>query len=73
MNFAFQDVPQLGIGSGLERIETGARLRYEIRPELAPYIGMKWERSFGGMARATRGAGERASAVTAVAGLRAFF
>ena len=73
VNFAFQDVPQLGIGSGLERIETGARLRYEIRPELAPYIGINWERSFGGTARATRGAGERASAVTAVAGLRAFF
>jgi len=72
-NFAFQDVPQLGIGSGLERIETGLRLRYEVRPELAPYVGVNWERSFGGTARATRLGGERASAVTAVAGLRAFF
>ena len=73
VNFAFQDVPQLGIGSGFERIEAGARLRYEIRPEFAPYIGVNWERSLGGTARATRAAGERASAVTAVAGLRAFF
>jgi len=73
VNLAFQDVPQLGIGAGLERVEMGARLRYEIRPELAPYIGVNWERSFGGTARATRAAGERASTVTAVAGIRAFF
>lgn len=73
VNFALQDVPALGIGAGLERIELGARLRYEIRPELAPYVGVNWERSFGGTARATRAAGDGASAVTAVAGLRAFF
>lgn len=73
VNLAFQDVPQLGIGVGFERIEAGARLRYEIRPELAPYVGVNWERSLGGTARATRAAGEPASAVTAVLGVRAFF
>lgn len=73
VNFAFQDVTALGIGVGLERVETGARLRYEIRPELAPYVGVNWERSFGGTARAARAAGENASVVTAVAGIRAFF
>lgn len=73
VNFAFQDVPQLGIASGAERMELGARLRYEIRPDLAPFIGVNWERSFGGTARAQRAAGEKASAVTVVAGLHAFF
>lgn len=73
VNAALQDVPQLGIGSGIERLELGGRLRYEIRPDLAPYVGVNWERSFGGTARAQRAAGERASAVTAVAGLHAFF
>ena len=73
VNLAFQDVPALGIGSGFERIEAGARLRYEIRPEFAPYVGVNWERSLGGTARATRAAGEQVSAVTAVVGLKAFF
>ena len=72
-NLAFQNIPALGIGAGLERIELGARLRYEIRPEFAPYVGVNWERSFGGTARATRAAGDSASAVTAVAGIHAFF
>lgn len=73
LNLAMQDVPALGIGSGVERLEAGARLRYEIRPEFAPFIGVNWERSFGGTARAARAAGERASAVTAVLGIHAFF
>jgi copper resistance protein B len=36
LDLALQDVPELGIGSGLSSGEIGARLRYEIRPEFAP-------------------------------------
>lgn len=72
-NVALQDVPELGIGSGIERIELGARLRYEFRPDFAPYIGLHWERRLGGTADHARADGERASAVSAVAGLRAWF
>jgi copper resistance protein B len=73
LNVAFQDVPELGVGAGLERIEAGARLRYEVRPEFAPYLGVSWERSFAGTARALRAADERVSSLRAVAGLHAFF
>ncbi len=73
MNVALQDVPELGIGSGIERIELGARLRYEFKPDFAPYVGVHWERSLGGTADALRADGERASAVSAVVGLRAGF
>jgi len=73
VNIAFQDVPDLHIGAGMEGIELGARLRYEIRPELAPYVGVDWERSLGGTARSARADGEPASAVTAVVGIKAFF
>jgi copper resistance protein B len=73
VNVALQDVPDLGIGAGFERIELGARLRYEFRPEFAPYVGVNWERSLGGTARATRASGDSASAVTGVVGLHAFF
>ncbi|MFC3175427.1 copper resistance protein B [Novosphingobium bradum] len=73
VNLAFQAVPALGIGAGFERTELGARLRYELRPELAPYVGIDWERRLGATARATRAAGEPASRVSAVMGLSAFF
>lgn len=73
LDVAFQDVPALGIGGGLDALETGLRLRYEIAPEFAPYVGVHWEQKFGGSARYARAAGERASAVSAVAGLRIWF
>lgn len=73
LNLAFQDVPALAIGAGVERIELGARLRYELRPELAPYVGFHWERKLGGTASVARAAGSQVSAVSAVAGIRAFF
>ncbi|MEO5597493.1 MAG: copper resistance protein B [Novosphingobium sp.] len=73
VNVAFQDVPALGIGAGFERIETGARLRYQFTPEFGPYVGVHWERKLGGTARLTRVAGESASAVSAVAGVRFWF
>lgn len=73
VDVALQDVPALEIGAGLEKIELGARLRYEIRPEFAPYVGVHWERSFGGTARHLRAEGERVSAVSAVVGVRGFF
>jgi copper resistance protein B len=42
-----KDDPSRRIGSGLSDIEAGLRLRYEIRRELAPYIGVHWVRRFG--------------------------
>jgi copper resistance protein B len=37
-----KDDPVVGIGSGLSDIQAGLRLRYEIRREFAPYIGINW-------------------------------
>ncbi|WP_311267571.1 copper resistance protein B [Sphingobium sp. WCS2017Hpa-17] len=73
VNIAAQDVPELGIGSGLSNIELGLRLRYEFAREFAPYIGVNWERSFGDTARYARAAGERASATSLVMGIRFWF
>lgn len=39
--------PGLGVGRGLSTAEAGFRLRYEIRREFAPYVGLTWERRFG--------------------------
>lgn len=72
-NLAFQSVPEIGIGSGLERLEMGARLRYEFEPGFGPYLGVHWERKLGGSADYARMEGENASQLAAVIGLRAWF
>lgn len=72
-NLAAQDVPENGIGSGLSDIELGLRLRYEIRREFAPYIGVSWERKLGDSSRFARREGDRVSSTSLVLGLRAWF
>src|SRR3546814_2211541 len=42
IDIAAQDVPELGIGSGLSDVELGLRLRYEFAREFAPYVGVNW-------------------------------
>lgn len=73
LNFAAQDVREDDIGSGLSTAEVGLRLRYEIRREFAPYVGISWDRKVGNTARFARAAGQDASSVTAVVGVRAWF
>lgn len=73
LNFAAQDVPENGIGTGLSDIELGLRLRYELRRELAPYIGVSWNRKFGDTARFARAEDEDAGGFSFVAGLRVWF
>ena len=73
VNFSAQDVPEIGIGAGLSRFEAGLRLRYEIKRELAPYMGIEWVRETGNTARFARAAGEDPSVTNFVFGIRAWF
>jgi copper resistance protein B len=73
LNIAAQDVPELGIGSGLSDMELGLRLRYEFAREFAPYVGLNWERKLGDSARFARAEGEGASATSFVMGVRFWF
>lgn len=73
VNIAAQDVPELGIGSGLSDIELGLRLRYEFAREFAPYIGVNWERKLGQTADYARADGEQASETSLVMGIRFWF
>ncbi len=65
--------PARQLGSGLSDLEIGLRLRYEVRREFAPYVGVVWSRAFGGTADRVRESGGNASDVQFVAGLRAWF
>ncbi len=70
LNFTFQSVEQMAIGSGLSTAEVGARLRYEIRREFAPYIGVSWTGATGQTADLWRRQGGTASSLSVVAGIR---
>lgn len=73
VNLSAQDIPVLGIGCGIDKIEVGARLRYEIRREFAPYIGIEQSWRTGGSADFARGRGEDPSATSLIVGIRFWF
>lgn len=73
LNFAAEDIPSLGVGSGLSNAELALRLRYEIKREFAPYVGLIWSRSLGDTARYARADGEDVEDTRVVLGLRAWF
>jgi copper resistance protein B len=54
-----------GVGSGLNDIQIGLHLRYEIRRQFAPYVGVEWVRKLGDtadLASRRRRGGERTGA-----------
>jgi len=73
VNLSAQDIPELGIGSGIDNIELGLRLRYEIAREFAPYVGIEQEWKLGGSRDYARAAGEDASVTNFVVGVRFWF
>lgn len=62
-----------GIGSGFNDVSLGLRLRYEIKREFAPYIGVTWTRKLGNTADLARLAGEDVRQFAVVAGIRVWY
>jgi len=73
LNVYGKNDPQRRIGSGLANTEAGLRLRYEIRREFAPYIGVTWNRTYGHTADYAREEGEDRSEARLVLGVRMWF
>lgn len=73
VSLAAQDNPARKVGAGIDKIEAGLRLRYEIVPEFAPYIGIEQGWKLGGSARYARLAGEDPSVTSVVMGIRFWF
>ncbi len=73
VSVSVQDIPELGIGAGLDRAEIGVRLRYEIAREFAPYIGVAQEWRVGRSADYARSRGEDVQTTSFVFGLRTWF
>ncbi|KPX76076.1 Copper resistance protein B -like protein [Pseudomonas syringae pv. tomato] len=73
LNFYGKNDPQRGNGSGLSTSEFGLRLRYEITPQFAPYVGVTWNRSYGKTADYAREDDEDVAQARLVVGLRLWF
>jgi copper resistance protein B len=73
INLSAQDIPRLGIGAGIDNVELGLRLRYEIVREFAPYIGVEQSWKVGRSATYARALGEDPSVTNYVVGIRVWF
>lgn len=65
--------PEHRFGAGLATVDVGVRLRYEIRRELAPYLGFVWSGKFFGTADFAHAAGETSAGARLAAGIRTWF
>jgi len=73
LNLYGKDDPENGIGNGLSDLSLGLRLRYEIRRQFAPYVGVQWSKAYGDTADFIRADGGDISDTELVAGLRFWF
>ncbi len=73
VNVHGKDDAATGTGAGISDLELGLRLRYEIRREFAPYIGVNWVKKFGQTARFAREDGTGTNEAQFVAGVRIWF
>ncbi|MCU6453726.1 copper resistance protein B [Sphingomonas sp. A2-49] len=73
LNLSAGGTRAIGLGSGLTDADLGLRLRYEVRREFAPYIGVTWERRLGGTARLARADRRDVGGPALVVGVRGWF
>ncbi|MDQ2840915.1 MAG: copper resistance protein B, partial [Acidobacteriota bacterium] len=70
LNAAVQRVNRFTTGRGLNDIELGFRLRYEMKRQFAPYIGISIDQSYFGTADLVRQDGGSPRQIRFVAGVR---
>ncbi len=73
VNLAAQSSRSIGVGAGLSDAEIGLRLRYDIRREFAPYVGVQYRRAFGDTRRYLREEGEDPTTWSLLTGVRFWF
>tara|TARA_B110000879_G_scaffold36621_1_gene50742 strand:+ start:456 stop:1187 length:732 start_codon:yes stop_codon:yes gene_type:complete len=74
INFSFSDDKAIGVGSGLNSIEAGLRLSYDLVDRtLSPYIGISLGKTFGKTADMAREEGKDLTNVSFVIGSRFMF
>ena len=72
-NLSAQDIPERETGAGLSTLDAGLRLRYEIRREFAPYVGVEWQSAFGETRDMIKAAGGEGDDIVFLVGLRTWY
>ncbi|MWJ27893.1 copper resistance protein B [Halomonas sp. ZH2S] len=73
LGFAAQDVPERNLGSGMTSGDLDMRLRYEVKREFAPYIGVRYQFLLGETEDIAAAAGDKTEQWMVLAGLRFAF
>jgi len=73
LDFALQDIPVERVGSGLVKAALGARLRYQVTPLFAPYVGVEYEAWIADTRDLRRTAEDDLGGMRAIVGLRTWF
>jgi copper resistance protein B len=74
VDVAFSSDPAIGVGTGVNSVEAGLRLSYDVWDRiLSPYIGVVYERKFGETADFVKAEGEDADIWYAVIGAKIMF
>lgn len=73
VGLSFQDIPERMLGDGLTDANLDLRLRYEIKREFAPYIGVRYRTLIGETANIAEAAGGESEHFYFLVGLRVAF
>jgi copper resistance protein B len=68
-----REEPLRRLGSGLSEVGFDLRLRYEIKREIAPYVGLGWHKLLGGTKQFAQAAGQDADDLVFSIGIRAWY
>ena len=72
-NLAFGDDKETEVGTGLNTIDAGFRLRYEFKREFAPYVGVSWNKAFSDTASLIEANDNDTEHISFVAGFRFWY
>lgn len=73
LGFAFQDIPERDLGTGMTDATLDLRLRYEIEREFAPYIGVRYHTLIGETGNIADAAGRDSELLYFLVGVRIAF
>jgi copper resistance protein B len=73
INVSARDIPAFAIASGVTDVALGVRVRHEVRPDFAPYVGLEWEGASGRTRDLIAAHAEDPDATRLVIGVHAFF
>jgi len=72
-NISANEVREFNIGRGLNDLQLGLRLRYEVTRKFTPYIGVEWDKKFGDTSDLVRAEGGDDENTALIAGVRFWF